>query len=421
MFFAGLLRQADHTADTQFNGWVKDILQDRLDFYNASPEAVSGYVAIDSVAVKICALFTDHAADQGAMFKLFEPWKHHYTLTHLGRITLSPSAAAEHADLIAKATATVIAAHRGPLGIQFASEEEYQQVLSEVQPLLAEHLGQAAWDAMDDSERLTIEFFVHAGCCMHKELNMVNGAHNAMLAVWDELGATPPIALLSKDAKAAREALGLSQQPIAAKEKSGRGTRLTRGAIRLLQLFGLEFKNSDSKKGYQERFLIWSLIEHELRLTIPDISNTRFGCYTEGAAFVLERRSLLLLFLEHVRDTKTAGPGFTNLENNIYLGLQDGPTLTELSALAFIGQCLSNPYLCQIRGLDINHLLLGPLHARLAAWIEKIIANIKLVTGTFSDSSHLEGAFDGIPFRRPEIFICIQKLVSDGLVSDLES
>ncbi|KZV91578.1 hypothetical protein EXIGLDRAFT_769723 [Exidia glandulosa HHB12029] len=64
MFFAGVFRQADHTAETQFQGWVKDVLQDRIDFFNSSPKATAGYVAIDSVAEVLRAVFSDHAPDQ---------------------------------------------------------------------------------------------------------------------------------------------------------------------------------------------------------------------------------------------------------------------------------------------------------------------------------------------------------------------
>jgi hypothetical protein len=47
--------------------------------------------------------------------------------------------------------------------------------------------------------------------------------------------------------------------------------------------------------------------------------------------------------MEWIKDGKDR-PGFTNMEQNVYCGLQDIPTLTELAVLALYAQAVSHPY-----------------------------------------------------------------------------
>ncbi|KZP26120.1 hypothetical protein FIBSPDRAFT_819832, partial [Athelia psychrophila] len=57
----------------------------------------------------------------------------------------------------------------------------------------------------------------------------------------------------------------------------------------------------------------------------PGTSSTRYGSHGEAAAELIIRRDFYLQFLELVRDVKEKGT-FTNIEDNIYHGIQDIPT-----------------------------------------------------------------------------------------------
>ena len=74
----------------------------------------------------------------------------------------------------------------------------------------------------------------------------------------------------------------------------------------------------------------------------PGVSNTRFGSYGDGAGVLLLHIDVFIKYLEIVRDCKTR-PGLNHMEENVYKGLHDIPTLTEMAAMALYAQAVSKP------------------------------------------------------------------------------
>ena len=103
---------------------------------------------------------------------------------------------------------------------------------------------------------------------------------------------------------------------------------------------------------------------------------------------------------------------FTNIELNIYNGLQDNPTLAEMCILVLYSQAISHPYMCVVRGPEqTNALDLGPLHKQVKAHIQKIIDNplILLQPGV----SYSSGAMDGKQWEHPEAMYAVWQLAAE--------
>ncbi|KAJ7670664.1 hypothetical protein DFH06DRAFT_1369643 [Mycena polygramma] len=119
---------------------------------------------------------------------------------------------------------------------------------------------------------------------------------------------------------------------------------------------------------------------------------------------------LFIRYLEHMRDRKGSRV-FTNVEKNVYDGLLDPATNTELLVLAAYGQAISRPYLAQVRGPNCeytNVLDLGPLHERVKAHCRAIIANPELLLAP--GASYVTGSMDGRLWDNPEIMYKIQSI-----------
>jgi hypothetical protein len=141
----------------------------------------------------------------------------------------------------------------------------------------------------------------------------------------------------------------------------------------------------------------------------PDMSNTRYQCYCEAAAELLVHHHFYVEFFEMVRDKKDK-PGFNHMESNVYKGLLDIPTQTELAVLMLYSQAISHPYMRQVRGPGhevINVLDLGPLHDEVKAHIHVIICNPGLLISASTDFR--TGAMDQKIWHCPEAFYAVQR------------
>jgi hypothetical protein len=147
-------------------------------------------------------------------------------------------------------------------------------------------------------------------------------------------------------------------------------------------------------------------------ISFPDTSNTRYQSHCEAAAVLLVYLPLLIEFLELVRDKKDSG-SFNHMESNVYRGLQDISTQTELCILVLYAQSISHPYMRQVRGPEQVHkniLDLGPLHLKVKTHCQDIIDNPDLLLSP--ESSHTTGTMDGKLWQRPEAVYAVKNMIS---------
>ncbi|QRV88213.1 hypothetical protein RhiJN_16231 [Ceratobasidium sp. AG-Ba] len=276
------------------------------------------------------------------------------------------------------------------------SSEQQAALMHDAWLTLAFQIGETEFQQLDLTTQKEADFLAWVGCCMHKELNAVKGGVAAMAESWGNHNLVPPMALKNKF-EAAK----------ASEEKSK--NHYMRGAIKLAALAGALFNNKDDKKGYQ------STVDHFFEKTFgyskrfPDTSNTRYGSYCDAAAELILNLDAYILLMTNLRDSKTT-LSFTNIELNVFQGLQDVPTLTELAVLALYGQAVGYPYIRYVRNGSHNALELGYFHSQVKDYCRAIMAKPELLVALDTMSSI--GALDGQPWERPEVIYKVLSLRS---------
>ncbi len=416
--FVGVESSVDHTSETQLAGW-QGAFHGAAHAFNDSPLAKRDGTVLDviNLAVKLKGVGGDHAADQLKTARMLGAWKKDMTYTVLARDRLGYGGqpTAELLRLIENSTTASVSAVGGSASWAIMSAEQRATVYVDQLNEAISQVGKELYEALPDQEKRPLDLFLRLGCAMHKDLNSVKGGAAAMANAWADLDAPPPILLANKDNELTLQdvdvetlsaaslllADNLSPAEIRAFETS------TRGGVKLCSLAGAIFNNKDDKKGQHDIYVFY--FEHFLKqrcARFPDTSNTRYQSYCEAAAELLINRAYYIQFLELVRDHKTQ-TGFTNIEQNVYNGLHDPSTLTELAVLAIYAQAVTHPYMRTAR-VRQNGLKLGPLHSQLKTHIAKLIADPNLLLGP--DACFETGAMDGLEWHRAEVLSVIRAM-----------
>jgi len=259
---------------------------------------------------------------------------------------------------------------------------------------LHHQIGEQRFASLSDAEKGATDFFVWAGCCMHKELNAVKGGNAAMTAWWQDNNIDGPIILMNRDNTAA-----VSIAPSGAVAAQRALAVSGRGAVKALDLSGLVFRHKDDKKGQQDSLRFYLEAQLGYFLPWPDTSNTWYQSHCDGASAWLVYRPLYSPYLELMMDRKDSR-NLTNIERNVYNAFQCPKTAEEMACLSVWGNCVGHPYMRQVRGRLREHsnlLDLGPLHARLLDHLKKMISNIKIVLG--AEATYSAASLDGKPFE----------------------
>ncbi|KZP04520.1 hypothetical protein FIBSPDRAFT_713214, partial [Athelia psychrophila] len=263
-------------------------------------------------------------------------------------------------------------------------------------------MGEAKYQNLSDDEQRSLDFFIWVGCGCHKDLNSVSGGYAAMLAWFlDHDDVLSPVLLPHKSNAGViariRDPHRLNNDQQDAVQTSASG------AVRAAWIAGALFNNKDDKKGQQDTFNWWFEKELDLHLSFPDTSNTRYGSYCAACAVLLQYRPQFIRFLEFIKQSKKSTT-WTNMESNLLIALTDPPTLSEMAVMALYAQVISHPYIRAVHApaaKDINMLNLGPLHHKIEAHMESIIANPQLVLGP--DANYHTAAADGLEWDNPQV------------------
>ncbi|KAJ7478520.1 hypothetical protein FB451DRAFT_1131708 [Mycena latifolia] len=394
--FLGITTAVNHTAETQLQGW-KDVNRDMHEIYN-STVGVDKPVDPDTLPAKVTAMTSDHAPDQKKLARGVggpEGWKEECDRKLRGQEELRSWKPEDFVPFIMAASAKKVEEAGGLDVYNDMSTAEQDTLNKSMFTEVCVQVGKDVFNAMSPEQQRAADLFIWAGCCMHKELNAVKGGNAAMIASY--IGHDRPIPLMNKDNKAA--AAGGSSSAKARAETVSEG-----GGVKLTSLAGMLFNHKDKKKGEGALFHIWFETKLGYAITFPDTSNTRYQSHCEAAGMLLLHRDLFLRYLEHMRDRKGTRR-FTNVEQNVYDGLRDPRTETELTVLAAYGQSLSHPYLSEARGEDSvekNLLELGPLHEHVKSFCRAVVANPDVILGP--NASWATASMDGKSWDNPELF-----------------
>jgi len=216
---------------------------------------------------------------------------------------------------------------------------------------------------------------------MHKDLNAMKGGVGRMSKHWFEFeDGTAPVALMNKFKAIAAKSNSLQEESLV---RAGDG-----GGVKLTDLLGSLVKDRETKKGHQDHFWAFSIefLKIPRPVQFPDTSNNRYQSHGLAATEILHHLDLYRAFLRLVADTKALGNELNHLEQNVEAGLNDPPTLAELSVMSLYSQAISIPFAQHIRSPTLNGLDLGPDYDRIKRHMEAVINNPDLLLGR--GSSH---------------------------------
>ncbi|KAJ7347877.1 hypothetical protein DFH08DRAFT_698722 [Mycena albidolilacea] len=386
----------DHTAQSQYEGW--EIASRKIaETYQNSP--LSRRDALDGLSYdandmwrKMVAHNADHAKDVRASAGKCVDKKQLVAEMDLGREEIAAMTDEEAKDVLWKVVQEMC---DDPAGLDPNSLPE--DVRAEALQSLAKELGSVHFESLPEPQQHLLTRCVIAGCCEHKDHNCSAYGVKGMEGAWVPLGLTPPVLLANKD-NAATISLGDGADSEAVERAINASAR---GGHKLVSICGNLFRHKDDKRGHQDLHrhfftkVKFDVTGEQSTVKFPDTSNNRFGTHLTGAAELVAYHSAYLDFFHIIRDSKQT-PGLNHSEQNAYNGLNDLATMTECCVMTLYKYAVSDPYVAAIRAPGVNHLDLGPLHERVVAHIEKLIAEPDLLLNPTASCE--DATLDGRPF-----------------------
>jgi hypothetical protein len=389
----GTWSTVDHKSETQVQGW-KDVVDDIFSTFKRSPMGSSSSANPLEFAQKVTGMCTDHAADQKKLARLVEEWKRDADRELRGEKEMLARGDAEIIGAVAKAWDEILAEVGGLESWELLSKERRDQLLDSIVHKVRVMFGEEAYEKLTPAEKRRVDLFIWTGCAMHKDLNSMKGGAEAMAESWEEGEA--PTKLMNKHNVAAAATGSIELEKRAVDDSEG-------GAVKLTKLIGALVRHKDAKKGHQDVFRIFCLGKLDREIYFPDTSNIRYGSHCDVAIEICVHHDLYIDFLDSfIRNSKERA-GLNNLENNVLIGLNDIPTMTEACVLGLYAQAISHPYMRRVRVPEtdlVNHLNLGPFHDHLLEHLRNVIADPDLLLGL--QVSSVTCALDGLPWESLE-------------------
>ncbi|KAJ7731194.1 hypothetical protein B0H16DRAFT_1733359 [Mycena metata] len=414
--FVEVVHALDHTAQRQFNGTVEMATQ-IADTYSRSPLAARERRTMDKNHYwrKKLAESKDHAANGKKAFRISAEHKKDIIIHDLGRVAMDEAdiSTSHILTTILSITDEDLAAEGKLTAAQLSSlSTEARSLL--VEDVLERKIGEDRFDALTPAEQSNKCTHFFGGCCCHKDLNVVEYGYKSVQRIYSELDnvQVPPPVLLANKANAATITEG-SKDSAAVQNAIDSSTS---GGIKL-QLIGSLLRHKDGERGYQDKatifirrrkFELYSLDEPS---KFPDVSNTRYGCYTYAAAEIVCFHGIIQELVTEVINAKTKSGPENHVEKNVLKGLNCAVTMTELVALALYGVSVSWPYMATVRSTKdrpVNLLSLTDLHRKLPLFCAHIAAN----PHTLLDPTTLQDqlTIDGQPFLDEFLLVSIRQL-----------
>ncbi|KAJ7485528.1 hypothetical protein FB451DRAFT_1127711 [Mycena latifolia] len=394
----------DHTGQRQFQGTLE--AANRIaDTYSRSPLAAQEKRVMDKNDYwrKKLGESKDHAADGKKEFNLSAQHKQDIVIRDLGRSAMSEADVGTSRILLTMLNITddelQAAGNISETDLAALSTAERSSLVEEV---LESKLGEDKFNSLTPEQQSNACTHVFGGCCSHKDLNVLRYGVKKVESIYATYNIPPPV-LLANKANSATINLSSGNPNDAALQNAIESS--SSGAIKLLQLIGALLRHKDGERGYQDRCTIF-MQERKLELfnldepgKFPDVSNTRYGCYTYAAAEVVCFHGIIQELVIQVIDGKTKSGQPNHVEYLILKGMNCSRTMEQLVGLALYGVCISWRYMALVRGTKenpINLLSLTDLHRKLPKFCTHIADNPHILLDPTTPLDQL--TIDGQPF-----------------------
>ncbi|KAJ7673844.1 hypothetical protein DFH06DRAFT_1173381 [Mycena polygramma] len=409
----------DHTGQRQFEGTMEAASR-IADTYTRSPLAAQEKrtMETDDYTRKKMGECKDHAADGKKEFEISAANKKQVVIRDLGRTAMDE----EDLDTSRILTTMLSITDDDLQAAGNISAEELKALplgdrVKLTTRVLEQKLGQVKFDSLSPEEQENACTHIFGGCCCHKDLNVVRIAYAAVLRLYQtghELALTLPV-LLANKANSATINLGADDPTNAAVQHAVESSSF--GAVKLLQLLGALLRHKDGERGYQEKCTMFmrqrklELYDIENAGKFPDVSNTRYGSFTYGAADVVCFHGLIQELVCEIIDGKAKSGQANHVEYLILKGINCAETMSHLAALALLGVSVHWGYMDIVRGKKenpINLLSLTDLHRRLPKFCANIAANPWKLLDPTTPLDEL--TIDAKPFRDEFLVDCIRQM-----------
>ncbi|KAF9003189.1 hypothetical protein BDZ89DRAFT_901335, partial [Hymenopellis radicata] len=355
----------------------------------------------------VTGFHSDHAEDQKKLFRLLKDWKERCDRELRGEKAVKGMEKLELVGFLFKCSQEAIRKAGGPAAWEALPQSERLAKYNAMRMQVIRDIGQKEFDELTAKEKEDVDFFLWAGCCMHKEMNAFKGGCYQMEQFWPENNLPGPKKMYNRDnAAAVNLAPGTDASKRAEDKTKG-------GAIKVASLCGAIFRHKDRKRGQQDTLRFFFDAELGFTIGFPDTSNTRFQSHAEACAVLITYLDLFIRFLEYVKENK-ASRSLNHMEKNVFDGLHCNATRHEICVIVLYWLAISVPYMREIRGpfrAHDNVLQLGKLHKRVIAHIDKLIENPELLVGL--DASFKTATLDGQPWGRPEALYGVQRYAAE--------
>jgi hypothetical protein len=398
--FLGISTATHHTSEEQLDGWVR-VIEYVLGIFNSSPRGrAMGKIEIREFFKLLKGMHTDHAEDQKKLVHLIQALKEAYERESRGETELLSMDVVQLLPILLEVGQRMVEHAGGPDAWDSLSKEDQEARHQESYRELCREVGSKQFESLSSEEKRSVDLFLWAGCCMHKELNSVKGGNVRMIAWWGDNHIQGPIKLMNRDNAAAASAGGTA---------ATRAVEVSQGgAVKLTSLAGALFNHKDDKKGQHDTYHFYMESRFGYTFSFPDTSNTRYQTHCLAATELIVSLEVYKEFLDLIKDKKDSHT-LNHLEQNVLAGLQDIPTIHELCVLVVYSQSVSMPYLRHVRGNSQTNILdLGKLHLQVADYCRKVIANPDILIGP--DVTHTSGSLDGSLWVRPDTMYAVVRL-----------
>ncbi|KAJ3753127.1 hypothetical protein EV360DRAFT_88079 [Lentinula raphanica] len=288
-FFLGISMAANHTSETQCDGWI-ELVDERYKLFLASP-------------------FHNKEQDK-KLFKLLHDFKQRLERERHGEQILLQMESLNLVPLLFCILQKAIDRAGGIPAWERLSETEQKSLHQEMYLQAVTEIGEADFEKLSPEEKGSVDLFLWAGCCMQKDMNAFKGAVTVMEAWWGENGVDPPVLLPNCDNDAAAS---LAPGTAATKQTTEKSKG---GGVKVSTLAGAVFRHKDRKRGQQDT--LYFCFDKELGFSIefPDTNNTRFQSHAQACAVLITYLDFFLSFLDLVEDNKSSC-SLNHMEENV--------------------------------------------------------------------------------------------------------
>ncbi|TFK16613.1 hypothetical protein FA15DRAFT_606812 [Coprinopsis marcescibilis] len=397
--FLGIVPSIDGSSKESIRDW-EALLTNITDLFNRSPfgkRHCLGLLRVVDVLVKLTGMHSDHCAKEKKDAEALKSMKLDARQQVLGEERFLEMKQAELLEVFIKAREALIKKVGGKGRWDLLTPGQQAERNATMVHGIILDLGKESLELMSDGERRIMELFIWAGCGCHKDLNTVKAFYKGVQDYYADNPDIPkPILLANRDNAVVIDDIQDDEEETPAQARAL--DRTTGGGLKAAQLAGALLNHKDDKKGHHDKFRWWWQKNVGSTFTFPDTSNTRFGSYCEAAGALVLHHTHFVDFMAFLKSQKDK-PGFNHMEQNFWNALHCDATLAELAALALYGQCISHPYMHEIRDSAAqkkNMLDLGPLHTKYQSFIDSAIAEPSILLGS---TNYKTATANGLPWH----------------------